>query len=69
VTLEGFVLSTGFATNEGQLKVVSILSNSTLASFVVPVAEIEAKSLHTNVKESLPEEMVKAAYRKVDKGA
>ena len=37
VTLEGYVNSSAFATNDGKLKVVAVLSNATLAAFTVPV--------------------------------
>lgn len=69
VTFEGYINSSAFAVHDGKLKVVAVLSNSTLAAFTIPVDDFNSKKIVGNVKESLPEESIHPVYRKIDKGA
>jgi WD40 repeat protein len=69
VTLEGYVNFSSFTAHDNKLKVVSVLSNSTLCAFTVPVDDFISKKIVGNIKESLPEEVAHPVYRKIDKGA
>jgi hypothetical protein len=69
VTLEGYVQSCAFATHEGKLKVVAVLSNATLAAFTLPLEDFNSKKIVGNCKESLPDDVVHPVYRKIDRGA
>lgn len=69
VTMEGYVDSSSFTIHEGKLMVVTVLSNSTIGAFTIPVEDFNSKKIVGNIKESLPEDVVHTVYRKIDKGA
>lgn len=69
VTLEGYVLSCAFTQHDNKLNVVSVLTNATLSSFTMPVADFSSGKVQGNIKESLPESLVNPVYRKIDRGS
>ena len=69
VTLEGYVNSCAFHTHENKLMVTAVLTNATLAAFMIPVVEFNSGKVQTNIKDSLPEDLVHPVYRKIDRGS
>lgn len=60
--MEGFVLDICFTMHEGALRLIGCLTNNLLFGLNVPTKAAD------NMRESIPDAIVRACYRKIDRG-